>query len=736
MIFKRFPTEYQMDAKDCGPASLKMVAKYFGRYYSLQYLRDKCGITKEGVSLLGISAAAESIGLHTAAFKCTIDDLILKVPFPVIVHWNEHHFVVVYHADKKNVWVSDPAKGHVKYTMEEFMAGWYPKNREEGVLLALEPTSDFKLSKQEKELEKNSFLSIIRYFTPYKQQFLLVFFVMSIVTLLQGMLPFISKAVIDIGISSSDVTFINMVLVGNITILLSIMVFNVMRDWILMHITARVNIALISDYLVKLMKLPVTFFENKLLGDILQRAQDHERIRSFIMNNSLSLIFSIFTFVIFSIILLVYNASIFFIFIAGSALYVVWVLLFLKIRKKLDWQYFELVSRNQSYWVETVSAIQDIKVYNYERARRWKWESIQARLYHVNKRVLAVTNMQNLGAQFIESIKNMAITFFCATAVIDGGITFGVMISTQFILGMLNGPLIQFIGFIVSAQYAKISFLRMNEIRQLEDEDELLSVGATTILPEDKSLILKNVMFQYAPHLPMVLTNINLIIPENKVTAIVGCSGCGKSTLLKLLVRLYKPSYGTVNMGGMNVTALNLRKWREMCGVVMQDGKIFNDTIKNNIVLDDEKVDEAQLVKCCQIAQIKDEIDQMPRGFDTEIGEQGRGLSGGQKQRLLIARALYRNPQYLFLDEATNSLDTVNEQKIVTALNTAFENRTVVIIAHRLSTIRNANQIVVIDKGEIKEFGTHKVLMDRKGIYYNLVKSQYNDITLNSAKPL
>lgn len=736
MIFKRFPTEYQMDAKDCGPASLKMVAKYFGRYYSLQYLRDKCGITKEGVSLLGISAAAESIGLHTAAFKCTIDDLILKVPFPVIVHWNEHHFVVVYHADKKNVWVSDPAKGHVKYTMEEFMAGWYPKNREKGVLLALEPTSDFKLSKQEKELEKNSFLSIIRYFTPYKQQFLLVFFVMSIVTLLQGMLPFISKAVIDIGISSSDVTFINMVLVGNITILLSIMVFNVMRDWILMHITARVNIALISDYLVKLMKLPVTFFENKLLGDILQRAQDHERIRSFIMNNSLSLIFSIFTFVIFSIILLVYNASIFFIFIAGSALYVVWVLLFLKIRKKLDWQYFELVSRNQSYWVETVSAIQDIKVYNYERARRWKWESIQARLYHVNKRVLAVTNMQNLGAQFIESIKNMAITFFCATAVIDGGITFGVMISTQFILGMLNGPLIQFIGFIVSAQYAKISFLRMNEIRQLEDEDELLSVGATTILPEDKSLILKNVMFQYAPHLPMVLTNINLIIPENKVTAIVGCSGCGKSTLLKLLVRLYKPSYGTVNMGGMNVTALNLRKWREMCGVVMQDGKIFNDTIKNNIVLDDEKVDEAQLVKCCQIAQIKDEIDQMPRGFDTEIGEQGRGLSGGQKQRLLIARALYRNPQYLFLDEATNSLDTVNEQKIVTALNTAFENRTVVIIAHRLSTIRNANQIVVIDKGEIKEFGTHKVLMDRKGIYYNLVKSQYNDITLNSAKPL
>ena len=724
MILHRFPTEYQMDAKDCGPASLKMVAKYFGRYYSLQYLRDKCGITKEGVSLLGISAAAESIGLHTAAFKCTIDDVIMKVPFPVIIYWNENHFVVVYHTNKKHIWVSDPCKGHVKYTRREFMEGWYLKNEDKGVLLALEPTADFKLSKQEKKQEKDSMISILRYFMPYKKEFSLIFFVMLVATLLQGILPFISKSVIDIGISTSDVNFINMVLIGNICILLSIMVFNVVRDWILMHITARVNIALISDYLIKLMKLPVTFFENKLLGDILQRAADHERIRSFIMNNSLSLIFSTFTFLLFSIILLVYNHVIFFIFLGGSVLYVTWVMLFLSIRKKLDWQYFELLSKNQSYWVETVSAIQDIKIYNYERARRWKWEEIQARLYHVNKRVLAVTNMQNLGAHFIESIKNMAITFFCATAVIRGDITFGVMISTQFIIGMLNGPLIQFINFVVSAQYAKISFLRMNEIRQLEDEDELLSVGSTTILPENKSLVLKNVMFQYAAHLPMVLTNINLRIPENKVTAIVGSSGCGKSTLLKLLIRLYKPSYGTVSMGGMNVTSLNLRKWRELCGVVMQDGKIFSDTIKNNIVLDDEKVDEVQLIKCCQIAQIKEEIDQMPRGFDTEIGERGRGLSGGQKQRLLIARALYRNPKYLFLDEATNALDTVNEQKIVKALNSAFENRTVVIIAHRLSTIRHADQIVVMDKGQIVEIGNHELLMKKKGNYYNLVSSQ------------
>lgn len=724
MLLNRFPVEYQMDSQDCGPACLKIIAKHFGKFYSLQSLRDRCGITKEGVSLLDLSTGAESIGLRTLAIKCTIDDVVNSVPFPAIIFWKDSHFVVVYHANKKYIWVSDPAKGRIKYTHEEFKKGWYQKGAKQGVLLAIEPTAEFKDSKAEREQRKNTFSSILKYFTPYQRNFTLIFVIMLLVTALQGMLPFISKAVIDVGIKTSDVNFINMVLIGNISILLSVMIFNVIRDWILMHITARVNIALISDYLIKLMKLPVTFFENKLLGDILQRAQDHERIRSFIMNNSLSLIFSILTFVVFSIILLIYNAIIFYIFISGSFLYAGWVLLFLNIRKKMDWEYFELLSKNQSYWVETVSSIQDIKIYNYEKHRRWKWEEIQARLYHVNKRVLAITNAQNLGAQFIESIKNMGIVFFCATAVIKGEITFGVMISTQFIIGMLNGPLVQFINFIVSAQYAKISFLRINEIKQLEDEEELLSVGSTTILPENKSLILDNVNFQYTANSPLVLHNIYLHIPENKVTAIVGGSGCGKSTLLKLLVRLYKPSYGDIKMDKMNVNAINLRQWRSMCGVVMQDGKIFSDTILNNIVLDDEHIDYEQLRKVCRIAQIEDEINAMPKGFETNIGENGRGLSGGQKQRLLIARALYRNPQYLFLDEATNALDTINEKKIVEALNNAFLQRTVIVVAHRLSTIRNADQIVVLDKGYIVEVGNHDSLMERKGHYFQMIASQ------------
>ena len=713
-----------MDAKDCGPASLKMIAKYFGRYYSLQYLRDKCGITREGVSLLGISAAAESIGLRTAAIKCTVDDVVNKVPLPAIVYWEENHFAVVYDASAKHIYVSDPARGHLKYSRQEFEKGWCLEGKSMGVLLALEVTADFQQSKEESKHEMGSFLSILCYFLPYRSHFLLVFIVMLMATMLQGFLPFISKSVIDVGINTGDIQFIHMVLLGNVCILLSVMSFNVVRDWILMHVTARVNVALISDYLSKLMKLPVTFFENKLMGDILQRAQDHERIRSFVMNNSLSLVFSSFTFVAFSVILLFYNAVIFYIFLGGSVLYVSWILVFLSIRKKLDWQYFGLVSRNQSYWVETVSAVQDIKIYNYERSRRWKWEGIQARLYHVNRRVLAITNMQNLGAQFIENVKNMAVTFYCATSVVDGRITFGVMISTQFILGMLNGPLVQFINFIVSAQYAKLSFQRMNEIRQLEDEEALLSLGSTDILPKERSLSLRNVMFRYAPHLPMVLRNINLQIPENKVTAIVGASGCGKSTLLKLLVRLYKPSFGEITMDNMNVAAINLRTWREQCGVVMQDGKLFNDTIRSNIVLGDGSVNRERLLRSCEIAQIREDIERMPKGFETEIGEMGHGLSGGQRQRLLIARALYREPKLLFLDEATNALDTVNEQKIVSALNSAFENRTVVVVAHRLSTIQNAHQIIVMDKGCVVEVGSHHELMERQGFYSKLVKSQ------------
>jgi ATP-binding cassette subfamily B protein len=474
------------------------------------------------------------------------------------------------------------------------------------------------------------------------------------------------------------------------------------------------------------MKLPVTFFENKLVGDILQRAYDHERIRNFVMNNSLGMIFSTITFLVFSVILLIYNATIFFIFIAGSILYVSWIFIFLSIRKKLDWEYFELNSKNQSYWVETIGNVQEIKINNYEDIKRWKWEAIQARLYRLSLKVLKVNNAQALGAQFINSIQNLAVTFFCAVAVINGEITFGVMISTQFIIGMLNGPVAQLVGFIQSAQYAKISFMRINEIHQLQDEDDTSSKISNNLdLPSDKSLHVKNLSFQYSPHAPLVLKNLYLMIPEGKVTAIVGDSGCGKSTLLKLLLRLYLPSYGEICIGNLNINNISLRQWRAKCGCVMQDGKLFNDTLQNNIVMNEENVDYKALQQTAEIANIAREIEAMPQGYQTMIGEMGRGLSGGQRQRILIARALYKQPDYLFLDEATNALDTINEQKIVKALNSAFQNRTVIIVAHRLSTIRKADQIIVMKSGMIAEIGNHEILMKNKKYYYELIQSQY-----------
>lgn len=721
-----FPHEFQLDAKDCGPTCVKIIAKYYGRFYSLPFLRDLCGITREGVSFLDLSDACEAISLRTKSIKIDFDTL-RTIPLPCIVHWQEGHFIVVYKVTNKQVLVSDPAKGLIKYTLADFQEGWL-KESKTGAVLAIEPMADFKQRSINDKLERRkTFENFLGYFTPYKKSFVNLFVVMLVVTILHAFLPFISKVVIDVGIQTNDLDFIDLVLIANSTIIVSILLSNMIRDWILLHLTSRINISLISDYLIKLMKLPITFFENKLIGDILQRAQDHERIRDFIMNNSLNFIFSILTFFIFGIILFIYSPVLCFIYVLGSILFIAWVLFFLQFRKKLDWEYFDVHTKNQSYWVETIGSIQDIKINNYEKQKRWKWEALQVQLFKIDQKILRITNAQNLGAQFINQLTNLVITFYCAKAVIKGDITFGVMISTQFIIGMLNGPVMQFISFVQSAQYAKISFLRLNEIHELENEEEN-EVNTSIKLPEDKSLFLRNVSFQYSRNSDYILNNISLMIPEGKVTAIVGDSGSGKTTLLKLILRLYKPSYGVLSMGNLNIQNINLKQWRESCGAVMQDGKIFSDTIQNNIVLDDENIDYERLKKAVTAANIATEIEAMPKGYQTMMGENGRGLSGGQKQRVLIARALYKDPDYLFFDEATNALDVINEQKIVMALEEIFKDKTVIVVAHRLSTIRKADQIIVLKNGFISEIGNHDILMTREGgHYYQLVKTQIGD---------
>lgn len=723
----RFPHEYQMDSMDCGPAVLKIICRFYGQYYSVQRLRDLCGISREGVSFQDLCYGAEKVGLRAFATEVSIDDMCKIVKLPCIVHWKSNHFIVVYKATLKKVYVSDPAKGLVTYTLQEFVNGWYTESNKTGAVLLLEPTPEF-YNQSFRKRRKQTIEKIANYFFPYKNNFVVLFGVMLLVTILQGCLPFISKAVIDVGIHTQDISFINMVLIANIVIVISVTMSNAVRDWLLLNITSRVNISLISDYLTKLMGLPITFFENKMIGDILQRAQDHERIRAFIMNNSLNLIFSSLTFIVFSIILVVYNTTIFFIFLGTGSLYVVWVLGFLSLRRKLDGEYFDLVARNQSYWVETVKSISDIKINNFEQKHRWSWEKIQARLYRLNMKLLTITNMQRLGGQFVLSMQNLLITFFCAKAVIKGDITFGVMISTQFMIGMLSAPLSQFINFIISAQYAKISFMRINEIHELEDE-ETIAMASNGPLPLKREISLYNVYYRYTYNSPFVLQQVYLTIPEGKITAIVGGSGSGKSTLLKLLLRFYQPSMGEVRLGNMNIRNISIREWRKQTGVVLQDGTIMNDTIIRNVVMGDEDIDFKRLEEALEIANILSEVRQMPQGFHTKIGEEGRGLSGGQRQRILIARALYRNPRYLFLDEATNALDAINEAKIVEALNNAFQSRTVVVVAHRLSTIKNAHQIVVLNNGIITEIGNHSTLMTKRGDYYQLVTNQLGAVS-------
>ncbi|MCS3552702.1 MULTISPECIES: peptidase domain-containing ABC transporter [unclassified Sphingobacterium] len=725
-MFNKFPTEIQYDKMDCGPTCLKIIAKHYGRFYTLHFLRELCGKTKEGISILNLIYAAEKIGLRSRAVKCTLNQLQNDIPLPVVIHWNDSHFMVVYKTTKNYIYVSDPAQGLVKFPAKLFVKKWIKENSKKGVLIGFDPDINFSEINREDSLVKHKkFNSIFSYFKPYKTSMVNLLIVMLFVTSLQAIVPFITRSIIDVGVSTQNMNFVNIMLTANIAILLATTFSNAVRDWIILHLTSRINISLISDYLLKLMKLPMSFFENKTIGDILQRAQDHQRIKDFIMGSSLNLLFSGMTFLIFAVILAIYNSFIFWVFIAGSVVYLIWVMAFLAIRRRLDTNYFSLMAKDQSYWVETISGMQDIKINNYETEKRWKWENLQARLYKVNLKLHSITNYQNLGGQFIDNLKNIIITIICAKAVINGEMSFGIMISTQIIIGMLNSPIQQFIQFITAAQSAKISFARINEIHALEDEEQIQEFN-DAVLPQDRSIILKNVYFQYAPKHPYSVKGVNLTIPFGKITAIVGDSGSGKTTLMKLILRLYGLSHGEICIGPLNVKNIPLSYWRSKCGVVLQDGKIFNDTVINNVVLNDEELDFERFKIAIEIANIRQEIEDMPKGYKTMMGEQGRGLSGGQKQRILIARAIYKNPDYLFLDEATNSLDTLNEKKIVESLDKIFKDKTVVVIAHRLSTIRKADQIIVMKDGKIIEVGNHKLLMDKQGHYYDLINSQAN----------
>jgi ATP-binding cassette, subfamily B, bacterial len=736
MISNHFPFYKQLDTMDCGPSCLRMIAKYYGKKYSLEFLREKSYLSRQGISLMGISDAAESIGFRSMGVKITFAQLMHEATLPCIVHWKQKHFVVVYKIDSPSpkwrggkggeVFIADPAHGLLKYSQADFLKGWISttnNNEDKGVAMLLEPSPEF-YSMEGDESFHISFSFLSKYFKPYRKYIVQLIIGLLLGSLLQLLFPFLTQAIVDIGIGNRNMSFIYLVLAAQLMLFLSRAFVEFIRSWILLHIGARINISLISDFLIKLMKLPVGFFDTKMTGDLLQRINDNHRIETFLTSSSVSVMFSAFSLLMLSVVLAIYSLPILFLFLAGSTLYVLWIWRFMRRRRNLDYKRFTHLAENQNKLYQVITGMQEIKLNNCEKRKRWEWEQIQSRLFSVNIKSLKLTQNQLAGSVFINELKNIIICFLAAKAVLDGSMTLGMMLAVQYIIGQMNGPIDQMINFIHTAQDAKISLERLSEIHQKEDE-EISESGKIAELPADKGISINDVSFQYeGPHSEFVLKNVALEIPESKVTAIVGMSGSGKTTLIKLLLGFYPPTKGEICIGGNKLENYNNRRWRDNVGVVMQDGFIFSDTIARNIAVAEESVDREKLIYACQIANIRGFIESLPLGYNSKIGQEGTHISQGQKQRILIARAVYKDPQYLFLDEATNSLDTNNEKIIHDNLREFFNGRTVVIVAHRLSTVKDADQIIVLDSGEIVEIGLHEELSKKKGTYFSLVRNQ------------
>ena len=725
-----FKVERQHDCMQCGIACLQMICNYYGKEYSLDSLSKICFATTEGVSMLGISETATSLGFHVVNVKCTVKTLT-EVSLPSILHWNQNHFVVLYRVkNEKKFYIADPGKGLVTYSLEEFKKHWISTNsngQDKGIAMFLETTPTFfthQMEDKKKISGKRSFHFLFGYVKKYRKYFGQVILGLIVGSLSQLVLPFLTQSIVDVGIKNQDIGFVWLILLGQLMLTISRTAIDFIRRWLLLHISLRINISLVSDFFIKLLKLPMSFFDTKLMGDLMQRMNDHSRVNNFLTQQTLNITFAMLTFVVFSVVLFFYNKLVFAIFLLGSILYGAWMTLFLKRRKLLDYELFEQQAINNNKTYEFITTIQESKLQDCEQRRRWEWEDTQADLFGVQMKSLKLQQTQEAGSIFINEVKNIIITVVAATAVIHGQMTLGMMLAVQYIIGQLNSPVEQLMNFFYSLQDVKISLERINEIHQMDDENGKEGL-LTSIEDKNEGIDIKNIMFKYDPHaLRKTIDDVSIHIPQSKVTAIVGASGSGKTTLIRLMLGYYPVLEGTINIGNTDINKLNKKWWRRQCGVVMQDGVIFSESIARNIAVDDGDIDKERLLKAAEIACIKDYVMALPLKFNTKIGRDGVGLSQGQKQRILIARAAYKNPDYIFLDEATNSLDANNERSIVENLDKFYKGKTVVIVAHRLSTVKNADQIVVIDQGKVVEIGNHESLTAKRGAYYNLVKNQ------------
>lgn len=725
-MINRFTHYKQPDEMACGATCLRMVAKYYGRNYSLSNIVQLSGTTREGANLQGLNNAAEKLGFRTLGVKVPFTKLVEDAPLPCIAHWNQNHFVVIYKIKKNKIYVADPAHGLLVYTKEEFLKSWVSDAKDEGILLLLETTPDFytDIFDTNTKVKKQKFSFLFSYIRAHRKGIFQLCIGLLAGSLLQLIFPFLTQSIIDIGVQNKDVNFIYLILFAQLMVFFGRTTIEIIRNYILMHISSRINISLVSDFFVKLMKLPISYFDTKMTGDIMQRINDNHRIEAFLTGSSLSTLFSAFNFIIFSGVLVFYSVKIFIIFLIGTLFYFLWITFFLKRRADIDYKRFNQSSQNQSKVMELINGMQEIKLHNAERQKRWQWEVLQVKLFKINLKGLSLTTAQNSGSQLINELKNIIITFLAAKLVLDGEVTLGMMLSISYITGQLNAPVMEMVNFVQNWQDAKLSLDRLSEIHSKEDEDSKLN-EILNDFEVNSSFDIQSTSFKYeGVGNDFVLKNLSVNIPANKITAIVGSSGSGKTTLMKLLLKFYDPTEGSINLENTNLKNVSSKAWRDKCGVVMQEGYIFNDTIANNIAVGVDEVDKVKLKHAVFVANIKEFIDTLPLGFNTKIGMEGIGISTGQKQRILIARAVYKNPDYLFFDEATSALDSNNEKVIMNNLNDFFKNKTVVVIAHRLSTVKNADQIIVLDKGQIIEKGNHNELTALRGAYYELVKNQ------------
>lgn len=721
-----FPITFQHDSMQCGIACLQMICKHFGREYSLDFLSKLCFATNEGVSLLGIDDAANKLGLKTLCVKASMNELD-QISLPAILHWNQKHFVVLYKIKKgRKYYIADPGKGLTAYTNEEMREYWLSTNSK-GVAMMLEPTPHFYDTKNASgvgEKEIHSFRFLYGYVRRYYKYFGMIAVGLALGSIIQLVLPFLTQAIVDKGIKHQDLNIILLILFGQLMLTISRTFIDFLRRWILLRISMKINISLISDFFIKLLKLPMSFFDTKLLGDLMQRMNDHGRVNNFLTQNVLNIVFSLLTLIVFSVVLVIYDKLVFLVFLIGSMLYGGWIALFLKRRKVIDYELFEQQAINNNRTYEFITSMQEIKLQDCEQRKRQEWEHIQKDLFKIQQKSLRLQQQEEAGGIFINELKNIAITVMSAAAVIEGNMTLGMMLAVQYIIGQLCSPVEQLMDFFYSLQDVKISLERINEIHSMEDENGKAGL-LTSIKQKSKGINIQNVIFKYNPHvLTKTIDHVDIQIPQGKVTAIVGASGSGKTTLIKLILGYYSVIEGRICIGSTNINDVNKQWWRRQCGVVMQDGVIFSESIARNIAVDDAEIDQVRLLEAAKISRIFDYIMGLPLKFDTKIGRDGIGLSQGQKQRILIARAVYKNPEYIFLDEATNSLDANNERKIVENLDRFYKGKTVVIVAHRLSTVKNADQIVVIDHGKVVETGTHDTLTLKRGTYFQLVKNQ------------